>query len=90
MQSTTSQIIESLEIFTTHGLPLSVTSEDGPQFRSDVFEQYLEDWRVEHRNTTPLWPLANEVAERQNRSLFKRTRIAQAEGKEWTQISGGI
>ena len=61
MRSTTSEkIIERLEeIFTTHGLPLSVTSDNGPQFRCDVFEQYLEGRGVEHRKTTPLWPQAN-------------------------------
>ena len=61
MRSTTSEkIIERLEeIFTTHGLPLSVTSDNGPQFRCDVFEQYLEGRAVEHRKTTPLWPQAN-------------------------------
>ena len=82
MRSTTSEkIIE--EVFTTHGLPLSVTSDNGPQFRSDVFERYLEDCGVEHRKTTPLWPQVNREVERQNRSLLKRMRIAQAEGKDW-------
>ena len=71
------------EVFTTHGLPLSVTSDNGPQFRSDVFERYLENCGVEHRKTTPLWPQANGEVERQNRSLLKRMRIAQAEGKDW-------
>ena len=85
MRSTTSEkIIERLEeIFTTHGLPLSVTRDNGPQFRSDVFERYLEDRGVEHRKTTPLWPQANGEVERQNKSLLKRMRIAQAEGKDW-------
>ena len=61
MPSTTSEKnIERLEaIFTTHGLPLSVTSDNRPQFRSDVFERYLEGRGVEHRKTTPLWPQAN-------------------------------
>ena len=85
MRSTTSaKIIERLEeIFTTHGLPVSVTSDNGPQFRSDVFERYLEGRGVAHRKTTPLWPQANGEVERQNRSLLKRMRIAQAEGKDW-------
>ena len=85
MRSTTSEkIIERLEeIFTTQGLPVSVTSDNGPQFRSDVFEQYPEDRGVEHRKSTPVWPQANGEVERQNRSLLKRTRIAQAEGKNW-------
>ena len=64
-------------------LPLSMTSDNGPQFCSDVFERYLEDCSIGHRKTTPLWPQANGEVERQNRSLLKRMRIAQAEGKEW-------
>ena len=65
MRSTTSEkIIERLEeIFTTHGLPLSVTSDNRPQFRSDVFQRYLEDCGVEHRKTTPVWPQANGEVE---------------------------
>ena len=45
MWSTTSEkVIECLEeTFTTHCLPLSVISDNGPQFRSDVFERYVED-----------------------------------------------
>ena len=68
MRSTTSEkIIERLEeIFTTHGLPLSVTSDNGSQFRSDVFERYLRGRGVEHRKTTPLWRQANGEVERQN------------------------
>ena len=85
MRSTTSEkVIECLEkIFTTHGLPQSLRSDNGPQFRSEVFERYLVDNGIEHRKTTPLWPQANGEVERQNKSLLKRMKIAQAEGKEW-------
>ena len=85
MRSTTSEkIIERLEeSFRSHGLPLSVTSDNGPQFRSDVFERYLEGRGVEHRKTAALWPQANGEVDRQNRSLLKKTRIAQGEGKDW-------
>ena len=87
MRSTTSEkIIESLErIFMIHGLPLSVTSDNGPQFISSEFERYLEGCGIEHRKITPLWPQANGEVERQNRSLLKRMRIAQAEGKQWKE-----
>ena len=85
MRLTTSEkVIECLEkIFTTHGLPQSLRSDNGPQFRPEVFELYLEDNGIEHRKTTPLWPQANGEVERQNKSLLKRMKIAQAEGKEW-------
>lgn len=85
MRSTTSEkVIECLEkIFTTHGLPLSLRGDNGPQLSSDTFEQYLKNQGIEHRRTTPLWPQANGEVERQNKSLLKRMRKAQAEGKEW-------
>ena len=84
MRSTTSEkVIECLEkIFTTHGLPQSLRSDNGPQFRSEVLERHLEDDGVEHRKTIPLRPHCGEV-ERQNKSLLKKMKIAQAEGKEW-------
>ena len=87
MRSTTSEkIIESLErIFMIHGLPLSITSDNSPQFVSSEFEKYLEDCGIEHRKTTPLWPQSNGEVERQNRSLLKRMWIAQAEGKQWKE-----
>ena len=68
-----------------HGLPLSVTSDNGPQFVLNEFEKYLEDCGIEHRKTTPLWSQANGEVERQNRSLLKRMQIAQAEGKQWKE-----
>ena len=85
MLSTTSEkVIECLEkIFTTHGLPQSLRSDNGPQFRSEVFKRYLVDNGIEHRKTTPLWPQPNGEVERQNKSLLKRMKIAQPEGKEW-------
>ena len=56
MRSTTSErIIDSLErIFMIHGLQLSVTSVNRPQFVSGEFERYLEGCGIEHRKTTPL------------------------------------
>ena len=36
-------------------------------------------WKRTELNTTPLWPQANGEIERQNRSILKRLRIAQAE-----------
>ena len=81
MHSTPSEkIIESLErIFMIHGLPLSVTSDNGPQFVSRMFERYLEGCGIEHSKTTPLWPQTNGEVERQDRSLLKRMQIAHAE-----------
>ena len=77
-------IIASLEkIFATHGLPMSITCDNGPQFVSSDFKQYLCTNAIQLRNVTPLWPQANGQTERQNRTLLKAMKIAQAEGKNW-------
>ena len=84
-KSTTSEKIISMlsKIFVTHGLPLSLRTDNGSQFVSDYFKKYLEENGIEHRQTTPLWPQANGEIERQNRSILKRLRIAQAGGRNW-------
>ena len=83
-RNTADVAINELEkMFATHGLPCSVTSDNGPHFIADSFETFLTNNGIEHRKTPPLWPQANGEIERQNRSLLKRMQIAQAEGQDW-------
>ncbi|XP_056016755.1 uncharacterized protein K02A2.6-like [Ostrea edulis] len=85
MKSTTAEkLVEVLtQIFSTHELPVSITIDNGPQFVSEFFKTYCETNGIIHRRTTPLWPQANGEIERQNRSILKRLKIAQAEKKDW-------
>ena len=79
----TKHIVTALEnVFTTHGLPVSVTTDNGPQFVSDEFSHFLKNQGIEHHNTTPLWPQANGEVEKQNRTIMKAIRTAQAENKD--------
>lgn len=81
---TSEKIIDALEgMFCRHGIPYQITSDNGPQFKSKLFKDYLTDNCIKHRAVTPLHPAANGEVERQNRSLMKRIRIAQAESKDW-------
>ena len=82
--TTTEVIIEKMEAhFARHGLPLSLRSDNGPQFVAAAFTTFLAEHAIEHRRTTPYWPRANGEVERQNRSILKVLRIAQLEGKPW-------
>jgi transposase InsO family protein len=85
MKSTTAEkMVDSLkQIFSTHGLPVSITTDNGPQFVSDHFKTYCEVNGIVHRKTTPSWPQANGEIERQNRSILKGLKIVQAEKKDW-------
>jgi len=78
---TSGKIISCLEaMLATHGLPVSIKTDNGPQFVSEEFEAYLKDNNIEHRTSTPLWPQANGEIERQNRSLLKATWVAHSKG----------
>ena len=65
MSITASQIISRLEkIFAVHGLLVTITSDNGPQFRSEEFEHYLVDNGILHRKVTSKWAQANGEVER--------------------------
>ena len=44
--------------------PISLRSDNGPQFVAAVFQDFLTEHGVEHRRTTPYWPRANGEVER--------------------------
>ena len=53
-------------MFSRHGMPLSLKTDNGPQFSSDKFSTYLLECGIEQHTSTPLWPQANGEVERQN------------------------
>ena len=79
-----SKVISRLEeMFARHGLPESLTSDNGPQFISAEFAEYMVQQGIRHHKVTAKWPQANGEVERQNSSLLKRLQIAHAEKKNW-------
>lgn len=77
-------MIDSLEnIFSQHGLPVTLKSDNGPQFKSDELKNYCEENGIRHLKTSPKWAQANGEVERRNSSIMKRIRIAQLEGLDW-------
>ena len=84
--TTTPKIVETLTgIFSRFGYPYSLKTDNGPQFVSKEFEEFLHECGIEHRRSPPLWPQANGEVERQNRTLLKTLKIAVVEGKRWTE-----
>ena len=78
LRSTTAdRVIEFLDtVFARFGFPDSIRTDNGPQFVSDTFQQYLDDSGIKWISTTPLWPRANGEIERTNRTLLKTLKIA--------------
>lgn len=72
MNSTTStSTIEKLrEIFATHGLPETVVSDNGTNFTSEEFEEFMRRNGIKHIKVAPYHPASNGMAERAVR-IFK-------------------
>lgn len=56
-----------------------------PQFVSEEFEDFVATHGIQHRKSPPLWPQANGEVERQNRTLLKSLKVAEADGKKWNE-----
>ena len=75
------KLIRSLDdIFTTHGLPLSLKTDNAQCFVSQEFVKFLQSRDIQHKTSIPLWPQSNGEVERQNHTLLKFLKIAHARG----------
>ena len=85
MKSTTSeQLINAIEpMFVRFGVPCTLKTDNGSNFVSNEFEEFLAEFGIRHVTSPPMWPQANGEVERQNRSLLKALKIAHAENKSW-------
>ena len=83
--STTSEVIIKCldKQFSRYGVPRTLRTDNGANLVSAEMDGYLTEMGIKRRLTTPLWPRANGEVERQNRSLLKAMRAAQAEKKDW-------
>ena len=79
-----SEIIKKLgKIFSIFGYPVKILTDDGKQFISSQFKQFLNDHNIQHHPVSPYWPQANGEVERFNRTLGKMLQCAATEGKDW-------
>ena len=76
MTSTTSQRTadELRLIFASHGLPEEVVSDNGPQFISTEFEEFMSRNCIKHTLVPPYHPQSNGAAERSVRRVKEALR----------------
>jgi len=80
---TSRKLTECLDdIFTTHGLPVSLKTDNAQCFVSQEFTEFLQSRAIFHKTSIPLWPQSNGEVERQNRTLLKFLRITHAKGRD--------
>ena len=62
--TTTEVVIHLKSIFARHGIPETLTSDNGPQYASQEFAEFAMDYEFEHRTSSPYFPQGNGEAER--------------------------
>ena len=64
-------------VFSRHGIPHEVFSDNGPAYDSEEFEKFAKDWDFVHSTASPHYPRANGLAERTVRTvkqIFKKCK----------------
>lgn len=71
LRSMTSEhiITEMKKMFSRHGIPEEVKSDNGPQYASKEFQQFAMTWRFKHTTSSPRYPRSNGLAERTVQSI---------------------
>ena len=87
MDSTTSTktITVLREIFARFGLPRQVVSDNGPQFTSSEFQQFISSNLVKHITTAPYHPSSNGAAERMVQTVKQAVRAGLQRGDSLEQ-----
>lgn len=62
------------EVISKHGVPHQITSDNGAQFTSGIFEDYLRKLGIKHARTCAYHPQSNGLDERFNGTLVKILR----------------
>ena len=89
--TTTTSVTNSLDtIFATHGLPIRIVTDNGPQFASAQFGEYCANNGISHRKISPYHPQANGEVERFNATIMKGIRAAIADNRDWRRALPGI
>ena len=82
MTSTTaSSTIKVLrEIFSTHGLPEQLVTDNGPQFVSSEFSDFCKANGIKHFRVAPYHPASNGLAERMVQTFKQAMRRSSNDG----------
>ena len=57
-------ILQLKKIFSRHGIPDILFSDNGPQFDSHEFTNFSTDWQFQHITSSPRYPQSNGEVER--------------------------
>ena len=76
-KTTSESVISALKYqFARHGIPDVLITDNGPQFTSEKFRNFVEEWQFQHTTSSPGYPQSNGKAEnavKTVRSLMRKS-----------------
>lgn len=79
--STTATIQVLRSVFVRNGLPITLVSDNGPQFSSEELAQFMQRNGIRHKTCAPYFPATNGLAERFVQTLKNALRGMEGEKK---------
>ena len=78
--TTSNMVISTMEqIFSEHGIPSRFVSDNGPQYSSEAFKEFAQQWQFDHITSSPKFPKSKSFIERQiqtiKRALIKANQV---------------
>ena len=99
-QSTSKNIVNLMkQIFSEHGIPKIIRSDNGPQYSGQPFKQFALDYGFTHQTSSPNYPRSNGFIESQVKVVKRTLKKAQEAGTDpyiallclhSTPIGGGL
>ena len=80
--SSNTVIQHTKSIFARHGIPATLRSYNGPQYSSDEFKTFSNEWGFKHVTSSPYYPQANGLAEKSVQVIKHLLDKAQSDGKD--------
>lgn len=78
--ATAISVIQALLTFSTHhGLPLTVITDNGPEFTNQLFQEFIKMHKILHHRICPNTPNENGMVERLHLTLLEHLRILRLE-----------
>ena len=68
--------------FSRHGIPDTLISDNGPQFSSHEFQQFVERYQIDHHTSSPYHPQSNGMAEKAVQTVKRLMTKARHDGND--------
>lgn len=70
-----------LNYFTHHGIPITIVSDNGPEFSNQLFSEFVRIHKMQHHKVAPHTPNENGIVERFHSTILEHLRILKLEKK---------